>query len=184
VRYFLKFQPPNTITTHFLSFKTITRFSFYFLFFSHLPKLIIIFLLKKLVGTSIQDWIENYVQEKKKLPMILIRLLRRRRKEVKVDPKLGGQWKVPCLVANGMFQAWWPMESKRKNTFSPLPIFPQQILLKPSIFSFDLTVLFYHGSRPLLLPFFPFPRSINYDCTTQCNKSFTPSLSIWFWLKI
>jgi hypothetical protein len=24
--------------------------------------------------------------------------------------KLGGQWKVPCLVANGMFQAWWPME--------------------------------------------------------------------------
>jgi len=24
--------------------------------------------------------------------------------------KLGGQWNVPSLVANGMFRAWWPME--------------------------------------------------------------------------
>jgi len=23
---------------------------------------------------------------------------------------LSGQWNVPCLVASGMFQAWWPME--------------------------------------------------------------------------
>jgi hypothetical protein len=23
--------------------------------------------------------------------------------------KLGGHWKVPCLVALGMFQAWWPL---------------------------------------------------------------------------
>ncbi len=23
---------------------------------------------------------------------------------------LGGQWKVPCLVANGRLYAWWPME--------------------------------------------------------------------------
>ncbi len=30
-----------------------------------------------------------------------------------VDPKLCGQWKVPCLVANGMFQAWWPMEGSK-----------------------------------------------------------------------
>jgi len=29
---------------------------------------------------------------------------------VKVDPNLGGQWKVLCLVANEMFKAWWPME--------------------------------------------------------------------------
>jgi len=33
--------------------------------------------------------------------MIQIRLLKRRRKEVKVDPKLGGQWNVPSFVANG-----------------------------------------------------------------------------------
>jgi hypothetical protein len=49
----LKFQPPNTIITHLHSFKTITRFPFYSPSFSQLPRLIIIFLLKKLVGTSI-----------------------------------------------------------------------------------------------------------------------------------
>ncbi len=78
------------------------------------------------------------------------------------------------------------MEGKGKNTFSPLPIFPppRQTLFQPSIFSFDLMVLLYHDSRSLLPPFFHFFRSINYDCTSQCNKSFTPSLSIWFWLKI
>jgi hypothetical protein len=26
---------------------------------------------------------------------------------------LGSQWKVPCLVANGRFQAWWPMEGSK-----------------------------------------------------------------------
>jgi hypothetical protein len=31
--------------------------------------------------------------EKRELLMIQVRLLKRRRKEVKVDPKLGGQWK-------------------------------------------------------------------------------------------
>jgi hypothetical protein len=40
-------------------------------------------------------------------PIIRVRLLKRRRREVKVDPKLGGQWKekekVLYLVANGMF---------------------------------------------------------------------------------
>ncbi len=42
--------------------------------------------------------------------MIQIRLLKRRKREVKIDPKLGGQWNVPSLVANGRFHAWWPME--------------------------------------------------------------------------
>jgi hypothetical protein len=50
---YVRFQPPNTITTHLHSFKTITRFPFYSPSFSHLPRLIIISLLKKLVGTSI-----------------------------------------------------------------------------------------------------------------------------------
>jgi hypothetical protein len=49
-------------------------------------------------------------EAKRETPMIQIRLLKRRRREVKVDSKLGGQWKVPCLVANGMFQAWWLTE--------------------------------------------------------------------------
>ncbi len=106
--------------------------------------------------------------------------------------KLGGQWKVPRLVANGRFHAWWPMECsklggqwkvKEKHIFTS-SIFPQQPLLKLSIFSFDLMVLLYHGSKPLLTPSFLFLWSINYDYALQCNKSFTPSLSIWFWLRI
>jgi len=171
----LKFQPPNVITTHPHSFKTITRFSLYYPSVFPLLRLIIIFLLKKLVGTSIQDWMKIMSGEKRKFPLIRVRLIKRRRREVKVDPKLSGQWKVPSLVANGRW---------RKNTFSPFPISPQQTLLKPSIFSFDLMVLLYHGFKPLLTPSFPFFQSINYNCAPQCNKSFTPSLSIWFWLKI
>jgi len=81
-------------------------------------------------------------------------------------------------VANGMFSAWWPMEGEGKTPFHLFPLSPQQTLLKHSIFSFDLIVLLYHGSKLLLTPFFHFPQSINYDCAIQCNKSFTPSLSI------
>ncbi len=123
--------------------------------------------------------------------MIRIRLLKRRRREVNADPnlggqwnvpklggqwnvpKLGGQWNVPSLVANGMW---------RKNTFSPLPTFPLTTYLNLQFF--DLEVLLYHGSRSLLTPFFHFHRFKNYDYTSWCNKSFTLSLSIWFWLKI
>jgi hypothetical protein len=49
----LKFQPPDSITTHLHSFKTTTRFPFYSPSFSQLPRLIILFFLKKLVGTSV-----------------------------------------------------------------------------------------------------------------------------------
>jgi riboflavin transporter FmnP len=49
----LKFQPPNIITIHLHSFKIITRFPFYSLSFSQLPRLIIVFLLKKLMRISI-----------------------------------------------------------------------------------------------------------------------------------
>jgi hypothetical protein len=55
----------------------------------------------------------------------------------------GGQWNVPSLVANGRFHAWWPMEGERKTPFHLFDFPPQQTLLKPSIFSFDLMVLLY-----------------------------------------
>jgi len=45
--------------------------------------------------------------------MIRIRLLKRRKREVKVGPKLGGHWNVPNLVANGRFHAWWLMECSK-----------------------------------------------------------------------
>jgi hypothetical protein len=51
---------------------------------------------------------------------------------------LSGQWKV------------------KTKSFSPLLTSPPQpILLKPSIFPFDLKVLLYHGSRPLFMCFLP-----------------------------
>jgi hypothetical protein len=78
-------------------------------------------------------------------------------------------------VANGRW---------RKNTFLHLPTFPPTILFKPSIFSCDFKVLLYHGFSSSLMHFLPFPWSINYDCTFQCNKSSTLSLSIWFWLNL
>jgi len=64
--------------------------------------------------------------------MIRVRLLKRRRREKEVDPKLGGQWKVPCLVANGMFQVWWPLEGEGETPFH-LFHFPPTALLTPSI---------------------------------------------------
>jgi hypothetical protein len=60
-------------------------------------------------------------------------------------------------VANGMFQAWWPMEGERKTAFHLFPFSPNKFLFKPSIFSFDLKVLLYHGFRPLFTHFLPFP---------------------------
>jgi len=80
--------------------------------------------------------------------------------------------------------AWWLMEGEGKTPFHLFPLSPQQTLLKPLIFFFDLKVLLYHGSRPLFTPFLLFIRSINYNYASQCNKSFTPSFLIWFWLKI
>ncbi len=108
--------------------------------------------------------------------MIQVRLLKRRRRE-------GGK---------GRSKAWWSMEGsklggqwkvKEKHLFTSCHFPPQQSLFRPSIFSLDLKVLLYHGPRPLLTHSLPFFRSINYDYAFQCNKSFTPSLSIWFWLK-
>jgi hypothetical protein len=61
--------------------------------------------------------------------MIRVQLLKRRRREVKVDPKFGGQWDVPSLVVNGRFHAWWPMEGERKTHFYFFSLSPQQTYL-------------------------------------------------------
>ncbi len=89
----------------------------------------------------------------------------------------GGQWNVPSLVAIGMFQAWWPMEGEGKTPFHLFHFPPTNFTYALHFFPLDLTVLLYHGPKPLLTPFFAFLRSINYDCALQCNKSFTLSLS-------
>jgi len=45
---------------------------------------------------------------KKKTSIIRVRLLKRKRRKVKVDPKLGGQWR----------------EKEGEGSFLPLPTFP------------------------------------------------------------
>jgi len=66
------------------------------------------------------------------------------------------------MEGEGSF-AWRLMEGEEEGSFSPLPTSPQAILLRLSYFSFDIKVLFYHGSRLLFTHFLPFPWPINYD---------------------
>jgi hypothetical protein len=66
----IRFQPPHTITTPLHSFNIITRFPFYSPSFPQLPRLIILFLLKKLVGTSILKIELKITSGEEKTPMI------------------------------------------------------------------------------------------------------------------
>jgi hypothetical protein len=95
----LRFQPPNTIITHLHSFKTITRFPFYFPSFSQLPKLIILFLLKKLVGISILK--------------IELKIMSGER-ETYNDPS--PPFKEKEKDAKGRSKAWWPKEGEGKGS--------------------------------------------------------------------
>jgi hypothetical protein len=66
--------------------------------------------------------------------MIRVRILKRKRKEVKVDPKLGGQWNVPLFDGQWnvpLFDGQWNVKEKHIFTSSH---FPPNNLLKPSIF--------------------------------------------------
>jgi hypothetical protein len=61
-------------------------------------------------------------------------------------PMLGGEWKIPCLVVNGRSHAWWSMEDPmlgdpwnvKENTFSPLPIPPNNFTLNLQFFPLAL----------------------------------------------
>jgi hypothetical protein len=61
--------------------------------------------------------------------MIRVRPLKRKKREVKVNPKLGGQWKVPSLVANGMFQACGQWKVKEKHLFTSCHFPPNKFYL-------------------------------------------------------
>jgi hypothetical protein len=90
------------------------------------------------------------IPEAKREPLIIrVRLLKRRKREVKVDPKFGGQWNVPSLLAIGMFHAWWPLEGSKlgghwkvkEKPFSPLPFSPNNFTYTLNFF--PLTSRFY-----------------------------------------
>jgi hypothetical protein len=62
---------------------------------------------------------------------------------------LCGQWKVPSLVALGMFHVWLPLKREGEASFSPPSTFyPIKVYL--NFFSIDFRVLFYQGSRSLI----------------------------------
>jgi hypothetical protein len=60
---------------------------------------------------------EIIMSEERKPLMTKIHLLKRRRREVKVDLKLGGQWSVP------LFGGQWNVKEKHLHRF---PISPRQ----------------------------------------------------------
>ncbi len=65
--------------------------------------------------------------------MIQVRPLKRRKKGVKVDPKLGGQWNVPLLTGQ------WKVKEKHLFTSSHFP--PNKFYLNLQFF--PLTLKFY-----------------------------------------
>jgi hypothetical protein len=88
--------------------------------------------------------------------MIRIRLLKK---------KKGGEGISKAWWPKECSNVWWPKEGEGKGSFSPLPTFPpKQFYLDLHFFSFDIKVLFHHGSRLLFTHFLPFPWPINYDC--------------------
>ncbi len=146
------------------------------------------FLLQKLIGTSFFKIELKIMSEEREIPN---------------DPSPPFKLKEKGGGGEGRSKAWWPMEGsklggqwkvKEKHFFTSSHFPPNNFIetfnfffLKiffSLIFSFDLKVLLYHDRRPLLTHLLPFIQFINYDCAFQCNKSSTPSLSIWFWLKL
>jgi len=123
-KIYLESQPSNTIT----------RFSFSFCSFFPPLRLNIISLFKKLVKQVLKIAWKLSLRPRESSPRSESAFLQWRRREVKVDPKLGGQWKVPSLVAIGRIQslvAYWNVKDKHLFTSS---IFPQQLYLHPQFF--------------------------------------------------
>jgi hypothetical protein len=91
----LRFQPPNIIITNFHSLKIITRFPFHSPSLSQQPRLIIIFLLKKLVGINILK--------------IELKIMFGEEKSAN-DPSL--PFKKKEKEGEGRSKAWWPKEGE------------------------------------------------------------------------
>jgi hypothetical protein len=106
----LKFQPPNTITTHLHSFKTTRRFPFYSPSFSQLPRLIILFLLKKLVRTSILKIELKIMSEEERDSHDPSPSFKDKEKGGEGKSPLGGQWKVKEKVL--MLGGQWKEKEK------------------------------------------------------------------------
>jgi hypothetical protein len=108
--------------------------------------------------TSIQDCMKIISEAKEKAPNDPSSPFKEKEKGGEGRSMLGGQWKVPCLVANGRFHVWWPMECSmlggqwnvsslvamecEGETFFHLFHFPPNNLY-PNLQFFPLTLRFY-----------------------------------------
>jgi hypothetical protein len=89
-------------------------FFFYSSSFSQLSRLIILFLLKKLVRTPLSpNRIRSYLSsEKRKPPIIQVRFFKEKEKEGEVRPK--AWW--PNGRRRRRFLDWWPMEGEGEGS--------------------------------------------------------------------
>jgi hypothetical protein len=128
----LKFQPPNTINTHSILSKLLQDFHSTLLPFLNYQANHYFLPQKTCRNKYFQDSIENCVPRKKRVLKIRVRLLKKRKRKVKVDPKFGGQRKekkkVPMLGGQWkekekvpMLGGQWKVKEK---SFSPLLTFP------------------------------------------------------------
>jgi hypothetical protein len=104
--------------------------------------------------TSIQDCMKIISEAKESPPNDPSPPFKKKEKGCEGKSMFGGQWKVPCLVANGRFQAWWPMECEGKTPFHLFHFPPNN--LYPNLQFFPLTLRFYFTmvlSRYSRLPF-------------------------------
>jgi hypothetical protein len=86
--------------------------------------------------------IKNYVRERKTINDLNSSFERKEKKEVKENPNSVANRRFHCLVALKRFYYLVANGMRRRSSFSPLPIFPQQILLKPSFFPLILRFYF------------------------------------------
>ncbi len=122
---FSKISSPQHYPYSLPFFQMYYKYPIYSPFFHHLPRLIILLLQKKVVGINIfRIRIENYVRKKEPQMIWIHPLKRRKRKEVKEDPKLVTNGRFQCLVALGRFYCLVALERKKRSTFSHLFILP------------------------------------------------------------
>jgi hypothetical protein len=86
----------------------------------------------------------------------------------------GAKWKVPTLVAFGMFHVWLPLEGEGETSFSPPSTFhPIRFYFNffPLILRFYFTMVLNH----YYMFFLHFPLPINYNHAFQGTNSSTHS---------
>ncbi len=119
VFFFLGFQAPNPSLLTSIILKLIQPSNLLSLFLPFTKDYSFFSSPKRLWEQVFSRFELKIMSKKEKTPNDPNRLLKRKRREVKVDRKFGGQWNVPRLVANGRrgisFQCLKANGKRRKN---------------------------------------------------------------------